>query len=256
MYDTIAHYYDLIHADLREDVPYILDLAAKADGPVLELGCGSGRLLLPLALAGHRTTGLDNSAAMLSRARDRMAEESREVRQRVRLIEADMTSFELAGEREHYVLAIFSYNTLMHLSSQQVVAALKCTGRHLKSQGQLFIDLTNPAAIAQTPNDRALTLEKRFVDLESGDVILQLASNWLEEPAQLLHITWMFDAVPAAGGPVSRTVAQADYHFYYPHQLELLLTEAGFRLSSLAGDYLGNVYKEESERLLLLATKA
>ncbi len=256
MYEIIARYYDLIHADLQEDIPYILDLAGKTGGPILELGCGSGRLLMPLAMAGHHVSGVDNSAAMLSLAKDRLAAGPAEVQQRWRLVEADMTRFELAGEWGQYALAIFSYNTLMHLDPSQAVAALRQAGHHLGPDGKVSIDLANPAAIAQTPNDRAMTLERQFVDPESGNIILQLASNWLEEPAQMLHITWIFDAIPAEGGPVSRTVAQADYHFYYPHQMELLLTEAGFRLSSLAGDYSGNAYSEESERLLLLARKA
>lgn len=256
MYEIIARYYDLIHADLLEDIPYVLDLAGRFGGPILELGCGSGRLLMPLALAGYQVTGIDNAAAMLSLARKRSAAGPPEVQQRFRLVEGDMSRFELAGEQGHYALAIFSYNTLMHLDSSEVLAALRQVGRHLKPGGGLFIDLANPAAITQVPNDRAVTLERQFVDPESGNVILQLASNWLEEPAQVLHITWIFDAIPAAGGALSRTIVQTDYHFYYPHQMELLLSEAGFRLSSLTGDYLGSAYSEESERLLLQARLA
>ena len=58
MYDQIAHYYDLTHADLTEDIDFILDLARQSNGPILELGCGSGRLLLPLARAGFMTVGV------------------------------------------------------------------------------------------------------------------------------------------------------------------------------------------------------
>ncbi|MEZ4518635.1 MAG: class I SAM-dependent methyltransferase [Chloroflexota bacterium] len=68
MYDRLSRYYDLSHAALVDDIPFRLDLAQKADGPVLELGCGSGRLLLPLARAGYEITGVDNSPAMLAMA--------------------------------------------------------------------------------------------------------------------------------------------------------------------------------------------
>ena len=61
MYDQIAHYYDLTHADLTDDIDFILSLAQAVNGPILELGCGSGRLLLPLARAGFTVTGVDNS---------------------------------------------------------------------------------------------------------------------------------------------------------------------------------------------------
>ncbi len=69
MYDQIARFYDLTHAELTADLPFVLQLASEAGGPILELGCGSGRLLLPLARAGHSVIGLDLSGAMLAMQR-------------------------------------------------------------------------------------------------------------------------------------------------------------------------------------------
>ena len=72
-YDRIARYYDLTHDRLTADVPFLLAQAAEAGGPVLEIGCGSGRLLVPLARAGQTITGVDRSAEMLARAEPRLA---------------------------------------------------------------------------------------------------------------------------------------------------------------------------------------
>jgi SAM-dependent methyltransferase len=250
MYDPIAHYYDCTHAGLTADLPLIHQLAGQANGRLLECGCGTGRVLLSLACAGHTVTGLDNSEAMLALAQAKLAQETAEVQARVNLVQADMTSFTLDGR---FALALISYNTLFHLPSAQVIQALSCLRRHLLADGRLFIDLTNPFALAQIPNDRMLTLEHTFTDPDSGDTVLQLASNWLEDETQILHITWLHDATPAQGGPIHRTISQFKYHYLYPHQLELLLGQSGFQLEMLWGDYDGSPFDEESDRLIMIA---
>ena len=255
MYDQIARFYDLIHAGLTADIDTIVALAGQQNGPVLELGCGSGRLLLPLARAGYSVTGVDNSPAMLARARRHLDGEREAVQAQVTLVEADMDSFKLAGDEGRFGLAIIAYNALMHLATSEVKATFKRVARYLRSGGRLFIDLSNPFAVAQTPEDRSLTLERVLTDPETSEVILQVASNHLDEAAQALHITWIFDVSPAAGGPVQRTVAEGAYHYFYPHQLELLLAEGGFRLEKLAGDYDQAPFAEDSPRLLVTAVK-
>jgi SAM-dependent methyltransferase len=254
MYDQIARYYDLTHADLTADIDTILALAQQAGGPVLELGCGSGRLLLPLARAGHTATGVDNSAAMLALARTTLQKEPATVQKRVTLLQADMAQLELDNGR--FALAIIPYNTFLHLDSAQKTAALKQVKKYLAGDGRLFIDLINPFAIAATPNDHALNLEKSFTDPKTGRTVLQMSSNHLDEERQQLQITWIYDATPPGGGPVHRTIAAADYHYLFPHQIELLLQETGFRLTNLAGDYDQSPFDEESERLLVTAVAA
>ena len=259
MYDKIAHYYDLTHADLTEDVDYILKLigetAASAGSAqavsILELGCGSGRLLLPLARAGHTVTGIDNATAMLARAQERLIAEPVTVQQRVTLLEADMTQFNIAANPFDW--AILPYNTFMHLDPNQMSMALRKIAGSLAENGRLLIDLINPIAMASTPNDRLLTLENSFTDPENGHIVIQQSSSHLDETAQTLHITWLYDATPPAGGPIHRTIAQADYHYLYPHQFELLLQETGLHLLAITGSYDDAPYTEESDRLLIQA---
>ncbi len=254
MYDQIARFYDLTHASLTADLPFILQLASQADGPVLELGCGSGRLLLPLARAGHNVTGLDLSAGMLDRARAHLAQEDTAVQQHVTLHQADMTNFALP-DAAPFGLIIIPYNTLLHLDTTQTVAALRQAQNYLGENGRLFIDLANPVDMANTPEDALLSLENVLTDPETGELIVHLASNQLDTANQILHITWIYDVSVPNGGPVHRTVAQATYHYRYPHQLELLLQEAGYKLLHLWGDYDQSPYGEASDRLLILAVK-
>ncbi len=259
MYNKIAHYYDLTHTDLTEDVDYILKLVGKTAASagsaqavsIIELGCGSGRLLLPLARARHHIIGIDTSTEMLVRAKKRLTAESETIQQRVTLVEADMTQFNVTTNAFDW--AILPYNTFMHLTPTQMSLALKKITHSLGENGRLLIDLINPTAIVNTPNDRLLTLENTFTDPENGYTVVQQSSSNLDEANQTLHITWLYDATPAEGGAIHRTIAEATYYYLYPHQLELILNEAGLRLLSLTGDYDDAPYTEESERLLILA---
>jgi SAM-dependent methyltransferase len=253
MYDKIARFYDLTHASLTADIPFILQLAAQGNGSVLELGCGSGRLLLPLAQAGFQLTGVDSSAVMLVRAATQLAQESTAVQQRVTLVEADMTSMTLPSESE-FSLIIISYNTFMHLDEMQARLALQQARRYLGANGRLLIDLPNPVDIANTPDDRLLNLENVLTDPQSGELVVHLSSNRLETAVQTLHITWIYDVSQPNGGAVNRTVMQSAYHYRYPHQCDLLLQETGFKLAQLWGNYDQSPYDESSERLLILAT--
>lgn len=251
MYATIAPYYDLLHASLSEDIDFILPLAARTPGKVLEIGCGTGRLLLPLARAGKRVVGLDKSQAMLDRARRRIRAEEADVRERIHLVRADVAKLDL-GE-EQFGLALFSYNTFMHLPPDTAVSACRAVRRHLSPGGRLFIDVANPLLVEEASDLSALTLEGVFRDPHSGDLVTVTAANRLEEAAQILHVTWIFDASAADGGPVRRRLAQVAHHYYYLHQLELVLQESGFKMEETYGDYGGDPYDEESERLLVLA---
>lgn len=253
LYEKIAHYYDLTHADLKADIPFVRALGVEARGPVLELGCGSGRLLLPLARAGVPVTGVDNSPAMLQRVRQKLAAEPSAVRQRVTLVEADMTAFDLP---HRFGLILLSYNTLMHLPPAKMKQALRMAGQHLLPAGRVYIDLSNPLDLAQTPGDHLLTLERVFSDPDTGDVVLQCASNLLDLERQKLQVTWIYDATPPAGGGVQRLVTQVDFYYLYPHEMELLLSEAGLKLVALYSSYDRAPFTEEGERMLVIAGKA
>jgi SAM-dependent methyltransferase len=252
LYEKIARYYDLIHAELTEDISLVLTLAGQTKGPILELGCGTGRLLLPLARAGHTVIGLDNSPEMLARARSRISAESQSVQKRVTLVEGDMTDFKLDTKVN---LTIIPYNTLLHLEPAKMEQVFKAIGRHMDDNGRLFIDLVNPQLAAQTPDDHGLTLERVMVDPETGETIVQMASSWADQSRHILHITWLYDVSPLEGGAVHRTAVQAKYYYIYPHEIELLLKSAGFRLSGIYGSYQGEHFNEESERLLIMASK-
>lgn len=254
MYANVARYYDLTHTALVEDIPYLLGLAAETGGPILELGCGSGRLLLPLLQAGHAVVGVDNSAEMLTMAQNKLAHLPAELAARAQLVAGDMRNLRLTDAAAGpFGLIVLPYNTAMHLSPGDLVQTLAGCKRYLAGNGRFLIDVSNPFTVAATPNDRMVTLENVLTDPETGDTVLQFASNWLDDVAQILHVTWLYDTTPVAGGPVSRTVAQFAYHYLFPHQWQMILADAGLNVQKMLGDYHKIPFMEESNRLIILA---
>ena len=248
MYENIAKYYDLIHQELVDDIEFAINLAATVGDPILELGCGTGRLILPLARSGYEITGLDNSAAMLEIAQNHIQGETEGVQKRIQLFTGDMTSFQFEGR---YGLIIISHNTLMHLTQQQVKSCLNCVRHHLKPTGRLMIDVDNPETMVDPADDELLILERTVIDPATGDIIVQMNSSWGDQQAQTRYLTWIIDSSPLKGGVLIRTVISTEFHYLFAHQLEMIFNSGGLVLKNIYGDYDGTSYGEESPVMLM-----
>jgi len=248
--DRLARYYDLVHADAVADIPLLLGLAEETGGPILELGAGSGRTLVPLARAGFTVVGLDNSEAMLARARRRLAAAG--LQKRSALVLGEMADFDLGRQ---FPLVTVPFNTWMHLpNSQAQSAALRCIARHLTPGGRLLIALPAPAAITGVEHDGALVLERTFDDPETGELVLQFSSTQLDEVEQTLSITWIYDRI-GADETVRRTLAPMKLRYLFRQEAELLLEESGLSPTAVWGDNDRSPYTAGSEHLIILAEK-
>ena len=139
-FDIYARFYDPDLGDLDTDIQMYEQFAARCDSPILELGCGTGRVLIPLARQGYRITGVDASAAMLERARGKVAEEN--LSERVTLVEQEMRKLEL---EERFNLVFAALNSFAHLhTTDDQLAALARIQRHLNPGGLLVLDMFNP----------------------------------------------------------------------------------------------------------------
>ncbi len=254
MYDHIARYYDLSHDQLVDDIPFLLSQAAETLGPVLEVGCGSGRLLVPLARAGHDVIGIDDSPEMLARAEVRISTLPPDVRERIRFIRADVTALDLSAQNR-FGLIYFGNNTFMHLDEAGAGAALKRLRPLLGPGGRLIIDVMNPVILSMAADDPDFVLEDTLVDAASGETIRQFTAYESIPGEQIVDVSWVYES---EGGSTSSedapTKARLRYHYLYPHQYDLLFSLTGFRLTALLGDYDGSPFDEESDRLILLAT--
>jgi SAM-dependent methyltransferase len=143
-YGFTAEFYDHV-APYREriDVAFFVEMAQASGGPVLEVGCGTGRVLIPTARAGIEITGLDLSPFMLAVCRRNLAQESAETQARVRLVAGDMRNFDLDRE---FALVTLPFRPFQHLTSvEDQIACLRTIHRHLAPGGKLVLDLFNPS---------------------------------------------------------------------------------------------------------------
>lgn len=252
LYDPIALFYDLSHDRLTADIPFLLDQAAQTGDPILELGCGSGRLLSPLARAGHRVIGIDNSAEMLARAEGRFVAEAQSVQERVRLLQADMTTFSLPDLNEPFGLAIFGYNTFMHLDESAAGRTMRRLRPLLRDGGRVIIDQDNPLTLASAADDPDFSLEEAFVDVTNKATVRQYTAYETVPGEQAVTVTWIYETTKPGEERPRIHKSRLRYHYLYPHQIELLLNLVGLKLLAIYGNYDGSPYDEESERMLVV----
>ncbi len=250
-YSTLARYYDLENADFTEDLPFWLELAEEYGDPVLELGCGTGRVLLHLARRGHAVTGIDNSPEMLARLEAKLgAASAQHIATAPTLVRADMTDFSVSGP---FKLAIMPFNTFMHLLAlEDQIAALTCIRKHLRPGAALALDMPNPGE-AYAAQEQGLTLERTFVDGESGSAVQQFSSVAIDRAAQIARITWLYDSV-APDGAVQRAIVPLTLRYTFPGEMRLLMEKCGFTLAHLYGDYQRSPFADGSSRMIVVAT--
>jgi len=139
-----AKYYDQAYAAKQDlvDIPFYVGLAREAGGPVLELACGSGRVLLPTAREGVDIHGVDNSAAMLARLKANLEREPREVRKRVSISAGDIRTYR---SQRRYRLVTIPFRPMQHMHTlNDQIAALQTAAFHLEEHGTLAFDVFHP----------------------------------------------------------------------------------------------------------------
>jgi SAM-dependent methyltransferase len=143
-YEILASHYDTGYCSKQDlvDVPFYVDLARKSGGPVLEMACGTGRVLLPIAKEGIEIEGVDNSESMLRILRRNLAREPREVRERVTIHQGDMRDIRL---EKKFQLVTIPFRPLQHMYTvQNQVAALTTAAFHVMEGGSVAFDVFFP----------------------------------------------------------------------------------------------------------------
>jgi SAM-dependent methyltransferase len=143
-YAASAEFYDYVpFYRNRADTGFYVEEALTANGPVLEVACGSGRVLVPTARAGVEIVGLDGSAAMLARCASSLEGEPDAVSTRVSLVAGDMRDFDLGRQ---FALVTIPFRAFQHLLTvEDQIACLNCVRRHISADGRFIVDLFNPS---------------------------------------------------------------------------------------------------------------
>lgn len=247
----LARFYDDYFTGLAGEVAFYRDRAVEAGSPVLEIGCGTGRTLFPVAAAGVDITGVDLSPQMLAQARSRAAALPPEVAGRVRLMPGDMRALP-ALERAPFRLISLPYRTFQHLLTPgDQRAALGGFRQLLAAGGRLALNQFDPTLdVARSVTEPAAepAVDTEFTDGATGRRVRVRFRRHYDLAAQVLHQEFWYETLDG-GRVVATERAALALRYTYRYEMEWLLGACGFRPVSLAGDFAGAPYPGHGEQV-------
>lgn len=234
-YEQTAWLYDFDQRDIvQDDIPFYKDEAARLGGPVLELGCGTGRVSLALAENGAQVHGLDLSPDMLAVFREKLSTAAPEVCERVAITEGNMADFSL-GER--FALIIMPFRAFQALAEDaDIDGCLRRVREHLAPGGRFIINAFLPQKrrmrhwcfTEKVQWERALDTGGRVVKKHSGDRI--------DRKRQVIYPRFAFE-ITRPDGTAERMEESLQLKYWYPRQLQKRLRQAGLRVVEQYGWY-------------------
>jgi SAM-dependent methyltransferase len=249
---ALARLYDLDLIDDPGDLDLYLALGDRADGPILELAVGTGRLAIPLAEAGHLVTGVDLDPAMLERARSRAHGTAGE--DRLTLVEGDMVGLRLP-DAGRYGLAFIALNSLLILPTRSAQrAAVQALAEHLAPGGLAVVDVWLPDAEDLARFDGRIMLEWPRLDPETGAIVTKVASAQHDAASASVTLTTIFEE-SGQGGPIRRWIRRDRLRLVSADELRGYAEDAGLVVEVLAGDHAMGPLGPGSERAILVAVR-
>ncbi len=239
----------LREAQLRrfdDDIPFWIGLAEIIGSPILELGCGTGRVMIPLLLAGFSVDGLDTDSVVLDRLSSRMNVHHLNAggihRGRMQ---------EFCIERA-YNLIIIPCNTFSTLNESDASKTLENIKGHLKHKGTLVLDLPNPAYALDDEGQDDVVLTDSFFEPETGNACQVFTRQRYDSEARRMSVTWIYDELHP-DGEVVRHEMSLNHYLRSAAQMEQILWSAGFSSIQLYGDYDRSQFQPDAAHMLVRA---
>lgn len=249
LYDSITLYRS------RSDIAFYVDEARNAKGKVLEIGCGTGRVLIPAARDGVEITGVDRSSPMLDRCKERVAAEPAEVRARITLHQADMRSFDLGRK---FALAMVPFRPMQHLITiDDQMSALNAISRHLEPKGRLVFDVFSPdLRLLADPTRVEEREEMPETPLGDGRTLRRTsrvnAVHTLDQYSEIELIYY----VQYPDGRSERLVQSFPMRWYMKAEVDHLLARCGLRVVDTYGNFDRSPASDESPEMIFIAERA
>jgi SAM-dependent methyltransferase len=239
--------YDLVYAKVRDDIPFYLELAKAARGAVLEVACGTGRVLIPILEAGVEIHGLDLDGGMLERLRGQAAERGLQPR----VFQGDMRDFTMPTR---YALVTIPFRAFMHLeSTADQIRALRCIREHLEPDGRLAFNLFYPSFDFIRDNEGRRVLSIEVDEPGSGKPVRVFDISRYDRVGQTVTVE---REVVIGEGPdtITRQVGFR-LRWTYRYEMELLLRAAGFAGAEFFGGFDRRPLERDTDEMGVLARR-
>jgi SAM-dependent methyltransferase len=256
-YDAAAaERYDAAVPVSEEEIAFYVGYAREAEGAAtLELACGTGRVMIPMARAGITMVGLDSSEAMLALARRSSASLDN-----VTWLEGDMTSFELEARFGLITIPAGSFHLL--LTTEDQLECLQKAREHLADSGRLVIALDNPdiVRLGEVLSTKAGVLQRRkdreFVHPTTGLYERPWVTQEYRSSTQQLRSISRVDSVDQSGKVVETRYSTMTLRMVFRYEMEHLLARCGLEPEALYGDFERGEYRGSSDQMLWVARKS
>ncbi len=233
----VSEFYDsVIPYRNRQDIDFYVQFAKESKGPVLELGCGTGRVLIPTAQAGIEITGFDYSSKMLEALKAKLQAESVEVRQKVELIQGDMRSFDLARK---FNLITMPFRPFQHLLTiEDELNCLNSIHKHLNPGGRLVFDLFNPwLERLVDPKSSEESQDEPVFTMPDGRRAVRKHRNASADLANQIIDCEIIYYITHLDGKTERLVHTFQLRYLFRYEVGHLLARAGFEVSDVYSDF-------------------
>jgi ubiquinone/menaquinone biosynthesis C-methylase UbiE len=244
-YRLAAKFYDLFGS--KDDLEFYKELAVQSGESALELGVGTARVAIPLARAGVRVVGLDNSAYMLEVAREKLAKEPKAVRDRVALGRGDMRNLQLD---QTFSLVYIPASTFDHcVTVRDRARCLRGIYHHLEEDGKFAFDVEQV-----TPEKPAASWWIDRKETKKNETVVRSIFTRRDLARRLCNLDLFFD-VYRNGKLVERYYEYGEVAILFKEEVETLLEQAGFRVEAVYGDFDKSVFRKGSPRAVFVTSK-
>jgi SAM-dependent methyltransferase len=256
-YALSAKYYDQAYAAEKEltDLPFYLELATRIGGPVLELACGTGRILLPIARAGIAIHGVDNSVPMLTELRKNLKREAKDVRELVSIYEGDMRAFR---SNRKYALVTIPFRPLQHMYTvEDQIAALETAAFHLEDDGILAFNVFFPLFDRLYSRIGEEVLEMEWTDASDPSRMVQryFRKESLDKVNQNFSLTFIFRTWQNGKVIQEETEPLKLSYYTYPH-LRALFLLTGLEIVEEYGSFAKTPLDNDAQEMIFVLRKA
>jgi SAM-dependent methyltransferase len=242
--------YDLVGKDVPYGLDFYVGLARQAKGPVLDIACGTGRILLPCLQAGVDIEGLDLFEPMLKTLRAKAAG----LGLTPRLHQADMSDFALP---RRYCLIMIPFNAFIHNMTQEAqIRCLQLCREHLVPEGNLTFDTFFPSREIVGAPDNTRVLEGEILHPQTGLPIRMYDTRRFDRVAQVQHSLNEIELLAADGSVQTVHRSEVSSRYIYKHEMALLLRIAGFACWEIYGDFDRRPLTRENDAMIVTAWNA